>query len=217
MIRTASISRVPATFLQGRQTEPWLHEAWQGTRSHSRFFSPPSGSIPGAASAQVRAGQPTAVFPEDFGAIQTVRELPDGRVLVADPLSKALYAVDMAAGTRTVIGREGEGPEEYRQPDAVWPLPGDSTLLVDLGNGRLVALGPDLKFGPTMPITVGEFQPGRPLVLAIPQGVDGAGKIYARMMGGGMGGVPCPTPPTFCGSIGAAEPPSGRPGSRPRI
>ncbi|TFH64574.1 MAG: hypothetical protein E4G90_07835 [Gemmatimonadales bacterium] len=151
-----------------------------------------SGAVPGSASAQVRAGPPAAVFPEDFGAIQTIRELPDGRVLVADPLSKALYAVDMAAGTRTVIGREGEGPEEYRQPDAVWPLPGDSTLLVDLGNGRLVALGPDLKFGPTMPITVGEFQPGRPLVLAIPQGVDGAGKIYARMMGGGMGGVPLP-------------------------
>jgi len=149
-------------------------------------------ATPGGASAQVQLGPPTAIFPEDFGAIQTVRELPDGRVLVADPLSKALYAVDMAAGNRTVIGREGEGPEEYRQPDAVWPLPGDSTLLVDLGNGRLVALGPGLEFGPTMPLTVGDFQPGRPLVLAIPQGVDGAGNIYVRVMGGGMGGGPLP-------------------------
>jgi len=149
-------------------------------------------ATPDGASAQVQLGQPTAIFPEDFGAIQTVRELPDGRVLVADPLSKALYVVDMAAGNRTVIGREGEGPEEYRQPDAVWPLPGDSTLLVDLGNGRLVALGPDLGFGPTMPIAVGDFQPGRPLVLAIPQGMDGAGNIYARVMGGGMGGTPLP-------------------------
>ena len=150
------------------------------------------GAGPRRASAQLRLGQPAAVFPEDFGAIQTIRELPDGRVLVADPLSKALYAVDMNAGTRTVIGREGEGPEEYRQPDAVWPLPGDSTLLVDLGNGRLVALGPDLGFGPTLPITVGDFQPGRPLVLAIPQGVDGAGNLYARVMGGGMGGASLP-------------------------
>ena len=142
--------------------------------------------------AQVAAGQPTAVFPEDFGAIQTIRELPDGRVLVADPLSKALYVVDMAGGTRSVIGREGEGPEEYRQPDAVWALPGDSTLLVDLGNGRLVTLGPDLAFGPTMPLVVGEFQPGSPLVLAIPQGVDEEGNIFVRMMGGGMGGGPLP-------------------------
>jgi len=148
--------------------------------------------IPAGGAAQVQLGQPTAVFPEDFGAIQTIRELPDGRVLVADPLSKALYAVDMAAGTRPVIGQEGEGPEEYRQPDAVWPLPGDSTLLVDLGNGRLVALGPDLGFGPTTPIAVGEFQPGSPLVLAIPQGVDGAGNVYARVMGGGMRGGPLP-------------------------
>jgi hypothetical protein len=145
--------------------------------------------VPQQGFAQIRIGQPTAVFPEDFGSIQTVRELPDGRVLIADPLSKVLYAVDLDAGTRAVVGREGEGPEEYRQPDAVWPLPGDSTLLVDLGNGRLVAIGPDLGFGPTMPITVGEFQPGRPLVLAIPQGVDGTGKIYVRVMGGMGGGA----------------------------
>ena len=151
-----------------------------------------SAAAPEVGFAQLQLGRPTAIFPEDFGAIQTVRELPDGRVLIADPLSKALYVVDMDAGTRTVVGREGGGPEEYRQPDAVWPLPGDSTLLVDLGNGRLVALGPDLGFGPTMPITVGEFQPGRPLIMALPQGVDGAGTIYARVMGGGMGGGPLP-------------------------
>ncbi len=149
-------------------------------------------SFPSLGSGQIHLGQPTATFPHDFGAIQTVRELPDGRVLVADPLSKALYAVDLDAGTRTVVGREGEGPEEYRQPDAVWPLPGDSTLLVDLGNGRIVALGPNLEFGPTAPLTVGEFQPGQPLILAIPQGVDGGGNIYARKMGGGMGGAPLP-------------------------
>ena len=56
-----------------------------------------------------------------------------------------LFVVDMDAGTRAQVGAEGQGPEEYRQPDAVWPLPGDSTLLVDLGNGRLVVLGPDLE------------------------------------------------------------------------
>jgi hypothetical protein len=142
---------------------------------------------PGAA--QIRLDEPDATISEDFGAIQTVRELPDGRVLVADPLGKALYVVDFGEDTRTVIGREGQGPDEYRQPDAVWPLPGDSTLLVDLGNGRLVALASDLSFGPTMPISLGDFQPGRPLSLAIPQGVDAMGRIYARSMGGGMGGA----------------------------
>ena len=140
--------------------------------------------------AQTSLGRPTAVFPEDFGSIQTVRELPDGRILVADPLAKELYLVDMGAGRRTVIGRQGQGPQEYRQPDAVWPLPGDSTLLVDLGNGRLVSLGPSFEFGPTSPISVGEPRPGSPLLLALPQGVDGQGRVYARGMGAGLGGGP---------------------------
>ena len=138
--------------------------------------------LPVGVHAQTSLGSPTAVFPEDFGTIQTVRELPDGRVLVADPLGKALYAVDMDGGTRTVIGSEGQGPEEYLQPDAVWPLPGDSTLLVDLGNGRVVALGPDLRFGPTGPIAMGD--PRSNLILTLPQGIDGQGRAYARSMGG---------------------------------
>ena len=139
--------------------------------------------------AQVRLDRPRTTFPEDFGTIQTVRELPDGRVLVADPLGKALYVLDLAAGTRTVVGSEGQGPEEYRQPDAVWPLPGDSTLLVDLGNGRVVAMGPDLRFGPTLPIGLSEPGPGRTLVLALPQGMDGRGRIYTRALGGMGGGA----------------------------
>jgi hypothetical protein len=149
-------------------------------------------SFSAPAVAQVRLDQPTGTLTQDFGSIQTVRELPDGRVLVADPLGKALYAVDFDAGTRTQVGAEGQGPQEYRQPDAVWPLPGDSTLLVDLGNGRLVALGPSLKFGPTRPIAQGDFQPGQPLVLAIPQAVDGSGATYFRSMGGGLGGGELP-------------------------
>ena len=186
---------------------------------HWIVFSLLLGALPvtyGEGSAQVRLGQPDATFPEDFGAIQTVRELPDGRVLVADPLSKALYAVDLSAGTRIVIGGEGEGPEEYGQPDSVWPLPGDSTLLVDLGNGRLVALGPDLGFGPTMPITVGDFQPGQPLILAIPQGVDGEGNIYARVMGEEWVEGPSLIRPTSSVSTGRPEPRSGQPNSRSR-
>jgi hypothetical protein len=136
----------------------------------------------------IRLGAPAATFPQDFGAIQTVRELPDGRVLVADPLSKAVYLVDLAEGRRTVVGREGQGPGEYRQPDAVWPLPGDSTLLVDLGNGRLVTVGPDLSFGASVPIALGDPRPGQGMVMALPQGVDGQGRIYARAMGGPGGG-----------------------------
>ena len=133
----------------------------------------------------VSLGAPAASFPQDFGAIQTVLERPDGSLLVADPLGGALYAVDMGAGTREQIGQEGQGPEEYQQPDAVWALPADSTLLIDLGNGRMVSLGPDLEFGPTGPLSTGDPRTG--LVIAIPEAVDGAGNVYSRSMGGGMG------------------------------
>ncbi|MGI9628634.1 MAG: hypothetical protein ACR2QM_17500 [Longimicrobiales bacterium] len=131
----------------------------------------------------VRLDEPVAVFPEGFSVVQTVRELPDGRVLVADPLGQTVVAVDMAAGTADSIGRVGQGPEEYRQPDAVWPLPSGRTLLVDLGNGRLTELSSSLEFGDTRPYTIGESAPGRELVLAIPQAVDGAGRVYFRSLG----------------------------------
>lgn len=149
-------------------------------------------AVPCAASAQTSLGRPQAVFPEDFGSIQTVRELRDGRVLVADPLGKALYLLDMAQGRRRQVGSEGQGPGEYRQPDAVWALAGDSTLLVDLGNARLVVMGPDLTFGATRPIAQGDFEPGRPLVLALPQGVDASGAVYFRGMPAGLGAAAPP-------------------------
>ena len=134
----------------------------------------------GAEGAALTLGEPSATLAEDFGLIQTVREMPDGRVLVADPLGRALYLVDFDARTRTVVGSEGGGPGEYLQPDAVWPLPGDSTLLVDLGNGRLVAMGPEGSFGPTMPLASGSPGSTGGLILAMPQGVDAGGRIYVR-------------------------------------
>ena len=120
-------------------------------------------------------------FPEGFGLLGNVRELPDGRVLVADPLGQILAALDMDAGTMDMWGREGGGPQEYRQPDAVHALPGDSTLLVDLGNGRLTVIAPDGAFARTRPIALGGGPtPGRGpgMQIAIPRVVDGEGRIY---------------------------------------
>ena len=109
-------------------------------------------------------------------------ELPGGDVLAADPLGKALYRVNMDAGVRTVVGRLGEGPEEYQQPDAVWPLPGDSTLLVDLGKGQLVRMGPELAFGTAHPIA--RFQEDGGVVMAMPAGIDLGGNVYTASMSG---------------------------------
>ena len=127
-------------------------------------------------------GEPEAAYPESFGVVQTVRTMPDGRVLVADPLGQALTLVDMDAGTADTLGSVGEGPDEYQQPDAVWPLPGDKTLLVDLGNARLTELSPELEFGDTHPYVVGELGTGQPFVLVVPSAVDGDGRVYVRSL-----------------------------------
>lgn len=151
--------------------------------------------IPVATAAQVperRLTKPDATFPEAFGMVGGLRELRDGRVLIADPLGQALMVVDLVAGTADTIGRVGAGPGEYRQPDGVFPLPGDSTLLVDLGNGRLTVLGPDLSFGETTPIAqggqgrgAGQGSPMSGMNAVLPRGTDSKGRVYFQALGMG--------------------------------
>lgn len=143
-----------------------------------------------------------ATFPESFGFLQSVRELPDGRVLVADPLGGLLTALDPATGAMTDVGREGGGPGEWRQPDAVYPLPGDSTLLVDLGNARLSVLDPAGAFVDSYPMALpaaGEAEAPGPGGLEIlqPRATDGQGRIYYQARRGvraGPGGRAPATP-----------------------
>lgn len=127
----------------------------------------------------VQLGQAEAGWGGAFSVVSTVRELPAGRVVVADPLSQVVVVLDMGTGVADTIGGLGGGPSEYRQPDAVWPLPGDRTLLVDLGNGRLTVLSPELEFGDTRPYATVDPAAGTMLRMH-PQGVDGMGRIYFR-------------------------------------
>ncbi len=128
-----------------------------------------------------RLSTPVAAYSESFATVAGLLELPDGRALVADGLGQVLVALDMEAGTADTIGRTGGGPEEYRQPDGIFPLPGDSILLVDLGNGRLTALGPDFGFGQTWPIAQGGMGPrGGSMTMRLPRAVDDQGRIYLQ-------------------------------------
>lgn len=140
------------------------------------------GGSGGAAEAGlVRLGEAEARHPESFSALRTVLELDDGRVLAADPLGQVVVRIDLDAGTADTIGAVGEGPAEYRQPDAVWPLPGGGALLADLGNGRLTELSAGLEFGDTRPYATGDVTRGQ-LVVALPHAVDDSGRLYFRDM-----------------------------------
>jgi hypothetical protein len=115
-------------------------------------------------------------YPVPFSYLSGVRELSDGTMLAADPVSQVLLRLDLEAGTADTIGRKGPGPQEYEGPDHVFPLPGDSTLLMDLGNGRLTVIDPDGTFVDWLPMTraTGDAMPRT----IIPGYVDAAGNIY---------------------------------------
>lgn len=126
--------------------------------------------------------EPTASHSEPFSLISGIRELSDGRVLVSDALEESLYVLDSDLETSAKLARNGQGPDEYRQPDALFAWPADSTLMTDLGNGRLTVVGPDYKFTRTIPVVQ---QEGMGLQIILPSSVDGTGRIYYRPRGDG--------------------------------
>jgi len=137
-----------------------------------------AGAVGGAASAANRA--PTleldASYPEAFSFLNGVRELSDGRLLAADPLSQVVLRIDLDAGTADTLGSVGPGPEEYMEPDQVLPLAGDSTLLVDFGKVHLTIIGPDGRLAGGRTMTVPR-ESGFPSLLH-PRFGDIEGRIY---------------------------------------
>ncbi len=117
-----------------------------------------------------------ASYPVPFSYLSGVRELPDGRLFVADPLSQVLLRVDLDAGVADTLGGQGAGPREYDGPDQVLPLAGDSTLLVDLGNARLTVVSPEGEFVAWIPM----FRPreGASPRTLLPRFSDRFGNLY---------------------------------------
>ncbi|MFV1986629.1 MAG: hypothetical protein ACC682_05085 [Gemmatimonadota bacterium] len=139
-----------------------------------------SSTGPAAAIAQeIDLGQPVASFAEAFGLITGVRELSNGSVLLADPLGGMLVRIDPGLTSMETIGSEGEGPGEYRQPDGIWAIGGDNSLLVDLGNARLTVVDADGNLGDGDPIVIpGDGGGPGSIMMAIPGGTDADGNVY---------------------------------------
>lgn len=135
-------------------------------------------------------GQPTATFEEPFDQVTSLRELSDGRVLVADLLARAVTLADLDRGSSTAVGREGQGPKEFSFPLALVALPGDSTLLVDPAQRRFLMIGPD-----AAPITTIPFPEEFGGIVRV-RGADQQGRVYAE-------GSPFPGGP---GSFGEGTP-----------
>ncbi len=135
-------------------------------------------------------GRPVAEFEEPFSRVSGLRELADGRVIVSDQRDKMVQLIDMARQTGRRIGREGAGPGEYAMPTALFAMPNDQTLLVDLLNRRFLMIRPDGTPGETIAppsITPPAGGGGGPAAmiggLVNPRGVDGQGRLYFQDMG----------------------------------
>jgi len=90
---------------------------------------------------------PDATFAESFSSVGVgaVRELSNGRVVVADPRDKVVQQIDFRTGSAITIGREGSGPGEFAMPMRLYPAPGDTTFLFDPLNSRFMVIAPDAK------------------------------------------------------------------------
>jgi hypothetical protein len=107
---------------------------------------------------------------EPFSLLRGARELPDGRLLVTDWIEQRVAVIDFARDRVEDRGGLGAGPGEYRLPAGLLPFRGDSTLLVDVGNGRLTVIDANGRIGRS-------FQP-RASPAGQPGGADRHGRLY---------------------------------------
>ncbi len=138
--------------------------------------------------------KPESEYGEPFTSISGIRELKDGRVLVADARDKTVQLIDLRSGAATAVGREGSGPGEYGLPMRLVPLPADSTAVFDAGNQRYLTIHPDGKTGRDFRLEAaappaggdgGRGGRGGMVMmggLSIPRGFDAKGNIYYEGM-----------------------------------
>ena len=128
---------------------------------------------------QQSLGEPQTVFSEPFSRIVGLRELSDGRVLLADQVERHVSFIDFASGAVDQVGRQGQGPGEYESPRGLLPLSSDASMLVDFGTMRMTRVEPNGRFTASWPLlsTDGEIQIVRPTAS------DARGNVYHSQAG----------------------------------
>ncbi len=131
---------------------------------------------------------------EAFSAIDAVRELENGGVIVLDSHERALWYVDSSLGTRTIIGRNGSGPGEYGLPTRLIGLPGDRTLVFDQLNSRHLLLTGRQIDEHFVDATGAHPIGAPPSRTPVPVRADGRGRLYGqqwlmRAAGRGAGAI----------------------------
>ncbi|MGV3708913.1 MAG: hypothetical protein ACO1Q7_08725 [Gemmatimonas sp.] len=149
--------------------------------------------------AVVDLARPDASLNMQFSDVISVRELADGRVLIADQKDALLYAGDFSTGTAVAIGRHGDGPGEYRVVGRLWPVAGDTTYMAEPYGPRAHFLVGDsiLQATNIPPRNVGAF--------GVPRGMNAKHELFGRMPKRGANGKASMSDSTYVvrGAIGS--------------
>src|ERR1019366_9126471 len=73
-----------------------------------------AGSVAAQGRPAVDLGRRNARSKYTLGRLFSVQELPDGRVVASDIKEQVFRLVDLAKGDVTLVGKQGDGPDNYR-------------------------------------------------------------------------------------------------------
>jgi len=119
-------------------------------------------------------GRPDAVIKDAFTQVAGVRELPGNRAIVTDLSERLVFLVDFSAASGRQIGRQGDGPAEYRFPMAPLPAADHATWILDATLRRVHVIASDGSFRPSLAPPYGAVPGG----LLSARGTDTHGRIY---------------------------------------
>lgn len=92
---------------------------------------------------RLRVGALSGPTEEIFGNVSSVAIGAEGTLYVLDTQVPAIRRYDATGEYLGVVGREGEGPGEYRQPMDIEALPNGGLAVWDAGTLRVSVFGPD--------------------------------------------------------------------------
>ena len=117
-----------------------------------------------------------ARFPEPLSMIAGFRALDANGSIAADPLEGRVTLLNWSDGSMTDIGRQGGGPGEFGAPGPLFAR-GNQTLMLDMGNRRLVTIENGRLGRTTIPLGGEDDLP------IFPRAVDAQGRIYFDLAG----------------------------------
>lgn len=136
--------------------------------------------------------------------VRAAIRLSDGRIAVANAGTGEIRIFDPSGRHLSTLGREGDGPGEFRGLDALWAASGDSLIAFDGARKRITVFDPNGRVAATHPLPdvptddpsstqlAGRFASGELLVKAVPHvtpatapGMHRAAAAYARARPGG--------------------------------